>query len=206
MILKDFKYAVRLLAKKPGFTALTTLVMAAGIGLSLYMFSFFHTILYKELSFEDGASLITFSGSQGGMKTENKLNALDFQAIEDNIQGLSEFSSYFNQSINVSGRDGARRYNAVFAKENLFELTRTKPILGRSYTKEETTTGAEPVVVINYDLWQNQLGGDPSAINQSLQVNGENYRIIGVMPQGYYFPNVAQLWLPLKKDLTKLTR
>ena len=61
MIIQDFNYAVRLLAKKPGFTALTTLVMAAGIGISVYMFSFFNTVLYRDLPFQDGDSIISVS-------------------------------------------------------------------------------------------------------------------------------------------------
>ncbi|PKI17664.1 ABC transporter permease [Colwellia sp. 12G3] len=206
MIIQDFKYALRLLAKKPGFTALTTLVMAAGIGLSVYMFSFFNTVLYKDLPFENGDSIITISGSQNGTKTESKVNILDYEAIEKSIKGLSEFGAYYNQSVNVAGRDGARRYNGVFAQENIFEITRTKPLLGREFTTAETLTGAELVVVISYDLWQNQLGGDAKVLDQNIQINSESYRVIGVMPQGYFFPNVAQLWLPLKNNLNELTR
>ncbi|MEW6982558.1 ADOP family duplicated permease [Colwelliaceae bacterium 6471] len=206
MIAQDFKYALRLLSKKPGFTLLTTLVMAAGIGLSVYMFSFFNTVLYKDLAFEDGDSIVLISGSENRSMSRNKISKLDYDEIQKNIKGLSEFGAYYNQSINVAGRDGARRYNAVFASANIFDITRTKPLKGRAFTPSENAVGAEDVVVINYDLWQNQLGGDPNVIDQILQVNGKSHRIVGIMPQGYYFPNVAQLWLPIKNNPSQLTR
>jgi putative ABC transport system permease protein len=206
MIIQDFKYALRLLAKKPGFTALTTLVMAVGIGLSVYLFTFFNTVLYKDMPFKNGASIVQINGSENGVKNQRKVNLLDYKEIQKSLKGLSEFGGYFNQSINVVGRDSARRYNAVYAQENIFKITRVQPMLGRGFTKTETAVGAELVVVISFDLWQNQLGGDPKAIDQNIQINGASHRIIGVMPQDYFFPNVAQLWLPLKDNLSQLTR
>lgn len=206
MIWQDFKYALRLLSKKPGFTALTTLVMAAGIGLSVYMFSFFNTILYKDLPFEDGASLMVVSGSYQGKRDRTKVSLHDYLEIRENVQGLSEFGAYRFQNIIISGRDGARRFSAVFAEANIFQLTRTDAILGRTYTAAEDSVGAEAVVVIGFDLWQSQFAGDESVLKKTLRINGNSHRIIGVMPQGYLFPHSAQIWLPLAADATKLSR
>lgn len=206
MIIQDLKYAFRLLSNKPGFTALTTLVMAVGIGISIYMFSFFNTILFKDLPFKDSESLMLIVGSENGIKETNRINMLDYQEIKKSINGLSEFGSYMNQDVNVTGRDGARRYIAIVAEENIFELTRVEPLMGRGFTSQETNKGAELVVVIGYKLWQNLLGGTPDVIDNMLQVNGKNHRIVGVMPQGYLFPNTADLWLPLQQDIQNLTR
>lgn len=206
MIFQDFKYALRLLAKKPGFTALTTLVMAAGIGLSLYMFSFFNTILFKELDFKDGETLIMLSASHNGSISSDKINLLDFQEIKHSIKGLSEFTGYSNTNVTVSARDGARRYNAVLTQPNFFNITRTEAILGRSFNANENLSGANKVVVIGYDIWQKQFAGDLEVTKQSLKINGNNHQIIGVMPQGYLFPNNAQMWLPMIDDKTKSTR
>jgi len=206
MIFQDFKYALRLLAKKPGFTALTTLVMATGIGLSVYMLSFFNTILYKDLDFKNGESLVLLSASHKGVSNTDKINLLDFNEIKKSIKGLSEFTGYMNSNVTVSSRDGARRYNVVLVQPDFFKITRTKPIIGRDFVADENLSGANKVVVIGYDIWQNQFAGDPKVIEQSLQINGNNHQIIGVMPQGYLFPNIAQMWLPLIEDNTKSTR
>ena len=206
MIIQDFNYALRLLAKKPGFTALTTLVMAAGIGISVYMFSFFNTVLYRDLPFQDGDSIVLISSSENGKRDADSINLLDYAEVRNSVLGLSEFGAYQNGSVNVSGRDGARRYKAIYAQANIFAITRTKALIGREFLPGDNLYGAEPVTVIGYNIWQNQFGGEQNVIDQLLQVNGSNHRIIGVMPQGYLFPNTAQLWLPLQVDNNQLTR
>ncbi len=206
MIWQDFNYALRLLSKKTGFTVLTTLVMATGIGISVFMFSFFNTVLFKALPFEDGETLVVISGSLQGKKSSSSINLHDYLSIRDNVQGLSEFGAYRNESVIVSTRDGARRYPAILAEANIFKLTRTEPILGRSFTQAENQKGAESVVVIGYDLWQNHFAGDKGVIKQRLKVNGTSHQIIGVMPQGYLFPNIAKMWLPLHEDANQLIR
>lgn len=206
MIIKsDINYAFRLLAKSPGFTALTTLVMATGIGLSVYLFSFMNTMIFKDMPFDDGESLIEVSQYVDGQKNNAYLNLFDYQVIRENIKGLKEFGAYRNVSANVAGRDGARRYSAAKSEPNIFQITRTKPILGRGFTLTENQAGAEPVVVIGYDLWQNQFAGDQDAIGQMLRVNSISHRIIGVMPEGYFFPNSVELWLPMGNGAKELT-
>lgn len=195
----DIKYALRLLAKKPGFTVLTTLVMAAGIGLSIYMFSFFNTIVFKSLPFTDGKSLVQISSSLDGLKNAGMVNMYDYSEIRSTVKGLGEFGAYRIGDKNVAGRDGARRYTATEAEPNIFSLTRVKPLMGREFTDNENRDGAERVVVIGYDVWQNQFGGDSNIIEKSIRINGETHRIIGVMPEGYVFPGNSELWLPLRE-------
>jgi len=206
MIWQDFKYAVRLLSKKPGFTALTTLVMATGIGLSVYMFSFFHTILFKDLDFKDGASLVMVSGSINGKQDAYKINALDYAEIMRSVKGLKEYGGYTNANVIVSATEGAIRFPAVMAQANIFQLTRTEPILGRSFRVEDEKLGAEKVVVIGYELWQSQFSGGNDVLKQHMRINGEKYIVVGVMPKGYLFPRNAQIWLPLQIDPKQLVR
>jgi putative ABC transport system permease protein len=207
MAISDFKYAIRLLSKKPGFTFLTTLVMATGIGLSLFLFSIFNTMIFKSLPFEDGASLVKIAGSEDGLRGfGSSLNLHDYYEIRTSLKGISEFSAYREENFNVSGRDGVRRYSGIFAEPNIFQLTRTKPILGRVFTELENQVGADNVAVIGFDLWQNLFAGDSKVIDQRLRVSGVSHRVIGVMPQGYFFPSTAEIWVPMRQDATKLNR
>lgn len=203
---QDFRYALRLLSKKPGFTMLTTLVMAAGIGLSVYMFAFFNTILFKDLDFKDGESLVVVAGTLNGNNDAYRLNWQDYLAIKESVDGLTEFGGYQNTNVVVSSRGGAIRYPAIFALSNMFELTRTQPAKGRGFTKEEELVGAEDVVVIGHELWQSHFAGEQDVIDKMMRLNGKNHRVIGVMPQGYLFPRNAQLWMPIRIDNSQLTR
>ena len=206
MMWQDFKYALRLLSKKPSFTLLTTLVMAIGIGLSVYMFSFFHTILYKDLAFKDGKSLVIVTARLNGSNDAERLNWQDFLAIKESVDGLTEVGGYQNSNVVVTSRNGAIRYPAVLALSNIFELTRTLPAMGRGFTKQEELVGAEDVVVIGHELWQSHFAGEQDVIDKMIRINGKSYRVIGVMPQGYLFPRNAQLWIPLRIDRSQMIR
>ncbi|TQV88137.1 ADOP family duplicated permease [Aliikangiella coralliicola] len=207
MTIQDLKYALRLLSKRPGFTALTTLVMAVGIGLSVYLFSFLNTMAYKPLPFEDSESLVVIDQVRNGLLLNGgNLDPHDYYEIKNNVKSFSEIAAYAETSINVSGHDGARRYNATKIEPNVFHMTRTKPILGREFTQAENHTGAENVVIIGYDIWKNMYGGDPEVLDQIVRVNGKSARIIGVMPEGYFFPRNSELWVPLQEDPTKVAR
>jgi len=206
MIFQDIKYALRLLAKTPGFTALTISIMAIGIGLSVYMFSFFNTILYKDLPFKDSESLVMISASHSGQQDSYSLNVHDYLTIQGNVKGLSEFGGYQNSNVIVSSREGARRYSAVSAQANIFELTRVKPLLGRGFIAAENQYGADKVVVIGFELWQQNFAGDKQVLDKNIRINGQNHRIIGVMPQGYLFPRNAQIWLPMQLTAKQLSQ
>ncbi len=124
--LQDLNYAIRLLLKRPGFTTLTVLVMAVGLGLSIYLFSFLNTMAYKPLPFKDGESLIVIDKSQNGLQYNGgSLELHDMKIIEAQIKGLRAFSYYSDTSANVSGRDGARRFNASESSRVLLLVSTT---------------------------------------------------------------------------------
>ncbi|WKD49192.1 ABC transporter permease [Microbulbifer spongiae] len=202
----DLQYSLRLLLKKPGFTLLTVFVMAIGIGLSLFLFSFLNTIMFKPLPFQDGASIVQISGSENGKKNNRRISLHDYYEIRNNVDGLIEFTAYRPTNLNVSGRDGARRYVGIEAEHNFFSLTRTQPILGRDFIPADNLPGNEYVTIIGYEIWQNQFGGQADILDQIIRINGISTRIIGVMPDGYFFPNNAELWIPLREDATRINR
>ncbi|WDE00603.1 ADOP family duplicated permease [Thalassomonas actiniarum] len=206
MIMQDFNYALRLLGKKPGFTVLTTLVMATGIGLSLFLFSFFNTVLFKDLPFKNSDSLVVIGTSENKARNSGELNILDYKEVKAGLKGMSNLLAYHSSNVNVVGRDGSRRYGATYTQPGMFEITHTSPLLGRGFTEAEKKRGGEALVVISYDIWQNQFAGDKQVLGQTLRVNGRNHRIIGVMPSGYFFPNVSDLWMPLHLDRGQLSR
>lgn len=206
MIISDLKYAFRLLSKKASFTALTTIVMVMGIGLSIYLFSFFNTMVFKDLPFKDSHSLMQLSASPDGVQEGASLYYADYHEIKTTLQGLSEYSAYRIVSLNVSVREGARRYIGTAVEPNIFQLTRVTPVLGRSFTAEENLQGAARVVMISFNVWQNEFSGSQDVINQVVRINGESHQIIGVMPEGYFFPANAELWLPLRENPTLQTR
>lgn len=206
MIINDIQYAVRLLAKKPGFTVLTTLVMAAGVGLSVFLFSMFNTMIFKDLPFADSDSLVRFHITRNGAAERGGINLHDYQEIKENLIGVRVLGAYQSITVNASGNDGARRYRAAKAEPTIFQLSRTAPLLGREFTMQENQVGAEDVVVIGYDVWQSQFSGSETVLDQVLRISGKSHRIVGVMPPGYYFPSNTDLWMPLRLDTSRTPR
>lgn len=205
-IIKDFRYSLRLLAKKPGFSALTITVMALGLGLSVYLFSFLHTQIFQDLPFEDGGDIVQIFSSRNAVRNQGTLNLHDFEEIRNNQDNLTEFSAFRVVTLNVSGRDGARRHNAVAAESNIFRVARVEPALGRDFQESDNLPGAKKVVAIGHDIWQNQFSGDPAALGQTLRINGEEHEIITVMPEGFFFPHPAELWVPLQESAASTSR
>ncbi|MGV8836702.1 ABC transporter permease, partial [Cellvibrio sp.] len=205
-MIKDIQYALRLLAKKPGFTLLTTLVMAVGVGLSVFLFSMFNTMLFKDLPFKDSDRLVRFHITQDGVESSDGVDLHDYAEITSNLKGVELFGAYKEMNVNAIGRDGARRYRAAKTDPSIFQLSRTAPLFGREFNTQDNQQGAEDVVVIGYEVLRTQFGGDENIIDQTLRIDGKTHRVIGVMPQGYWFPDNTDLWLPLRLDPNAIAR
>ncbi|MDO6423379.1 ABC transporter permease [Saccharophagus degradans] len=205
-MLKDIQFALRMLAKNLGFSALTVTVIALGIGLSVFLFSMFNTILFKDLPFKDGDRLIQINKFQNNNYVWGGLNLHDFEEVRSALNHLATFAAYQDTSVTVVSSDGARRFESVSAEAEFFGFTSTTPLIGRTFTPEETQTGNHLVAVINYDLWQNLYGGQPDILNKTIRLGSYSHQIIGVMPKGYAFPENASIWYPLTHKYQQITR
>jgi predicted permease len=203
----DIKYAYRMLLKSPGFTSLTVSVMAAGLGLCVFMLAFISSIMTRPLPFDQGEQMHIIELEYDGVHYNGgSILHPDYLTIKEQSNSYSEIGAYYSATANLSNGDRAQRYASVVTEANIFSFTNTSPIMGRSFTEQDATSGAAPVTVIGFDIWQNYFNGDQSVVGQSVKVNGVDTLIIGVMPQGYLFPMAAQLWQPLTEDTTRVKR
>lgn len=203
----DIKYAYRMLLKNPGFTSLTVSVMAAGLGICIFMLAFISSILTRPLPFEQGEQMYMIELEYDGVHYNGgSILHPDYLTIKEQSNSYSEIGAYYTATANLSNGDRAQRYSSVVAEANIFSFTSTSPLMGRSFTEQDATSGAEPVTVIGFDIWQNYFNGDQSIVGQSVKINGVDTLIIGVMPQGYLFPMAAQLWQPLTEDSARVKR
>ena len=204
--LHDFKYALRTLAKKPAFTCLAILIMAAGIGLSVYQFSFLNTLAYKPIPYKDGDSVIVLNQLRDGLETGSWIKLHDFDEIRQQLKGVSELIAYKDKDLNIAIREAPQQIIGVYTEPGMFKITRVEPILGRGFSPEDDIEGAENVIVLGFDLWQNLAGGDPNIVGKLLRVNGAETRVVGVMPEGYFFPFRSEAWLPARQNTDFIPR
>jgi len=203
----DIKYAYRMLLKNPGFTSLTVSVMAAGLGLCVFMLAFISSILTRPLPFEQGEQMHIIELEYDGIHYNGgSILHPDYLTIKEQSSSYSEMGAYYTATANLSNGDRAQRYSSAITEANMFTFTNTSPIMGRGFTEKDAISGAEPVTVLGYDIWQNYFNGDQAIVGQSVKINGVDTLIVGVMPQDYSFPLAAQLWQPMTADTTRVKR
>lgn len=199
LTLSDFNYALRLMVKSWRFTLLTVVVLAGGLGISLYTFGALHTLVHRDLPVMDGEMVRRIGVGQ--WPNFGALDAYELSILRAEADGLVALGPYRTTRTLIGDAAAALNVRAVEADWGIFDFTGTQPLLGRGFVQQDSDIGAEPVAVLGYDVWRSALAADPGVIGRLVRINGRSTRIVGVMPEGYRFPQNAQLWLPLDQSV-----
>jgi putative ABC transport system permease protein len=198
---QDLRYALRSFRKAPGFAMAAIIVMALGIGANSAIFSVVNTVLLEPLPFSDPARLVQLwhvppPKSFPGMTkfAVSPANYLDWQKMN---HVFSETSIYGFDSFNLTGSDKPEKVNSGSVSASFFSVLGTPPLLGRAFTADEEQSGRNHEVILSHAYWRQHFGGDKSIVGRQIQLNGEAYTVIGVMPASFTFPTFAQIWTPL---------
>jgi predicted permease len=198
-LFKDLRYAFRGLVKHRGFTAVAVLTLALGIGANTAIFSVVNAVLFKPLQFHNPEQLaiVWEEASFAGFprNTPAPANYVDWKT-----QGKSfaDMAAINDRSFNLTGDTEPERVNANGATANFFPLLGIQPLIGRAFTTEDDQAGAHKVVILSYPLWQSRYSGNRGILDTDIQLNGEKYTVIGVMPAGFQFLNdKIRLWVPM---------
>lgn len=197
-LMQDIRYAIRGLLRSPAFTIAAVVTLGLGIGATTTIFSVVNAVLIQPLPLPDPDQLVLIREDQPPQFSNfsvSPANYLDYRA-QNHV--LTDATAYNGGSYTVTGSGEAESISGTEVTASFFPVSGLAPVLGRALTEQDTRIGADPVVVISHGLWLRRFGGDSRVLDQSLQIEGESYRIVGVMPQGVQFPSRGnQLWLPL---------
>ena len=201
-LLKDIRYAVRGLVKRPGFTVIALLTLALGIGANTAIFSVVNAVLLRPLPFRDPEQVVivwedaSFAGFPHN--TPAPANYIDWK---NQNQSFSDMAASAEVSFNITGDGDPERVTAFAVTHNFFPLFGVQPLLGRSFLPEEDRPGGNKVIVLSYSLWQSRYGGDTHVLNRDIQLNGVKHTVVGVMPASFQFlESEVRLWVPLAFD------
>jgi putative ABC transport system permease protein len=201
-LVKDIRYALRGLGQRPGFTVVAVLTLALGIGANTAIFSVVNAVLLKPLQFRDPDRLVmiwedaTFAGFP--RNTPAPANYVDWKAQS---QSFEDMAASHETTFNLTGDGTPERVAAYGVTANFFPLFGVAPELGRTFTADEDRPGAGKAVVLSHSLWQTRYGGDRQILNRDIQLDGEKYTVVGVMPAGFqFFESDVRLWVPLALD------
>jgi putative ABC transport system permease protein len=185
----DLRYALRQLAKSPGFTVVAVLTLALAIGATTAVFSLINALLVRPLPYQKPSQLVLIWERFATMGLERiPVSAPEYLDLEKQFQSSTGLAAFTFERFNLGGGDVPERVSGAVVSPSLFPLLGVEPIKGRTFAREEEGQGHDDVIVISERLWKRRFNSDPALVGKSLLLNGRNYTVIGVMPAKFEFP------------------
>jgi len=198
---QDLRYAARQLRKTPGFSALTITTLAVGIGVNAAMFTVIDQTLLRHLPYPDAPSLVAVDAVR---QLTSSVSYADVEAWRKRDRDFSQIAYYYGSAVSVDENATSDLIYKVNVSPNLFSTLGVKPILGRTFTKEEQTPGRNNELLISEGFWRSKLHASRPILGKPLRVGGQMYTVVGVMPHGFVFPantlEANEIWTPLALD------
>ncbi len=172
-MLADFKYALRMLLKSPGFTLVAVLTLALGIGVNSAIFSVVDTVLLRPLSFPQSDQLVMLWGTHANQPNSQETGSFpDFYDLRAQSRSFRALAAYSGAGTVLNGVGEAQELSGVAVVGDFFATLGVKPLLGRGFSAEEAKAGQPNVVVIGYGLWQRAFAKDPKVIGRQINLAG----------------------------------
>jgi len=196
---RDFRYALRQLRRRPGFTAVAVLTLALGIGASTAIFSVVYGVLLRPLPYTDPSRIMAIFEITT-KRTWNRLADPDFDDFRDQNHSFQAIAKYGGNMASVSGAAQPTRTMVSSVSPDFFKVFGVRPVLGRSFASADAKKGAAPVALVSYGYWKQYLGSNPDLSRSHLKIDNAIFSVIGVLPDGFRDPANADLWTPADVD------
>jgi putative ABC transport system permease protein len=205
-LLQDIRFGVRMLRRSPGFAAAAVLTLALGIGANTAIFSVVNAVLLRPLAYRDSPSLVNIWGKfeKDGIP-QNWISEPEYWDLLDHNESFAQVAAYA-----LGGRANLTRVDAppvqvseASTTADVLPMLGIVPVVGRSFSGEEDKPGHSHYVLLSYALWESQFGGDPNIVAKPVQLDGEAYSIVGVLPKQFSLGGKQDLWVPLGLDRAK---
>ena len=195
---QDFRYAIRMLVKSPGFTAVAVLTLALGIGANTAIFSVVNGLLLHPYGIQHPERLMAIRARYEKLNLKSiVISAPDYTFVRDNKQTFAAAAIQTENDFNYATGAWPLRLRGASVSWQWFDVFEAQPLLGRVFTPEEDQPNANREVILAYNTWKSIFGGDADIIGRSVQLNQQPYKIIGVMGPEFQWPSQTDLWAPL---------
>ena len=199
-LFRDARHAFRALTKSPSFAIVTLLTLAVAIGANTAIFSVVDGVLLRPLAYPNADEIVTVAAeaSPGGV-AEIPFSDRGFWHFAEKNRSFAAFGGYTTQNLPLVGDGEPVQVQAGVMTRGAYEVLGVSPLRGRLFTAEEDVPGGTRVVLISHAMWQNRFGGGADVLGSMLNLNGADWEIIGIMPEGYDFPSPdVDVWLPYR--------
>ena len=207
-LLQDFRYALRLLRKSPGFAVAAVLTLALGMSANTVMFSVLNTVLLRPLPYPQPDRLVQIwetDARRGDM--HNTVSPYNFLDWRNQSQSFEQMATYEYTSVVLTGQKAPARLSALFVTASFFDVLKVSPLKGRTFLPDEDQPGKPRAAVLSYGAWQRHFGGDPEIVGKSVLLDDQAYSIVGVMPADFGLPrDRTDVWCVPGFDLKGTSR
>ncbi len=205
---QQLRHALRKLSKSPGFAIVSIFTLAIGIGANTAIFSVVEGVLIRPLPYADSGRLVGLWHSAPGLGIPKfEQSDTSYTVYREMNRSFEEIAMVQGWTFNMTGDGPPLRLDATATTNTLFDVLEVQPSLGRRFTPADDEVGAEDVVILSHGLWQRRFGGAGDVIGRSIQLDGDPWQVIGVMPQGFAYPDAdVEMWVPYKIEPEDLGR
>src|SRR5580700_2944702 len=211
-LLQDTRYGLRTLRRTPGFTITAVLTLALGIGACTAIFSLVNAVLIRSLPYGDPSRLVYLYTPVSQFRLPDEVFGpayADFYDLKRDSHSFQDMTSFGQSVFSLASQGASERVSAARVDGDFFRTFQSAPELGREITPDDNQMGHEKVAVISHSLWQSMFGSAADVLHRPLLLDGKNYQIVGIMPQGFEYPHstdlaygepqykTTQVWIPL---------
>ncbi|HXT73904.1 MAG TPA: ABC transporter permease, partial [Candidatus Angelobacter sp.] len=193
---QDLRFAFRMFAKNPGFTAVAILTLALGIGANTAIFSVVYGVLLQPLPYKDASRLVVLNETtpKVGTVSVSYPNFLDWR---QQCHAFSPMAAVHDVGFNLAGVNQPENISGEAVSPNFLSMIGVRPFLGRDFEAAEEKPGTPPVVLLSYELWQSHMGSDRNAIGRTITLDGRSFTIVGVLPPNFRSLDKTDVMLPI---------
>ena len=202
-LVQDIRYGARQLLRSPGFMLVAVVTLALGIGANTVVFSVVNAVLLQPLPFPRSERLVLVWETDVRRPGEPNIvswpNYEDWKGQNRVFQSIGVFDSA-GRGYNLSGTDEPEQVSGVRVSGSFFDVLGVKPLYGRTFLPEEETPGKDRVVILSHGLWQRRYGGDATLVGRAVEMDGERFTVVGIMPPEFRFQfwsGERRLWVPI---------
>src|SRR5215203_1396583 len=190
-IIKDIRFGLRSLLKRPAFTAIAVVTLALGIGANSAIFSVVNAVLLRPLPFkEPDRMMVLWERRANSGRANLPLSGHEYAAFKERATSFDALTLIQPNGLNLTGKGDPLMVDAGEVSTEYFSVIGVSPLLGRTFAPGEDQGGGAKVVVLGHKLWSQRFGSDPNVVNQTVRLNDQSYTVIGVMPALELIPDV----------------
>lgn len=203
-MLQDLRFALRMIAAHRWFSLAVIVTLALGIGINTTVFTLVNAVLFKPVPIPGGERIVTIANhnpTKADRQSRSRISwpdYLEYRAQSRSFEGIEALQR--SQGTISEPGNPPERFSLARVTPGLFSLIRTPPVIGREFTDDDGQAGAEDVVLLGHGIWKNRYGGAPDVVGRAVRINGKPATVIGVMPEGFKFPNNEDFWMALRPD------